>query len=67
LRTALRPPQPPNENYSERAIDQDILSGDAAGLNRTQECACCAEFIGVPEPFGRIGGSDLLGYLVDIA
>src|SRR3954447_21711877 len=58
------------ENWSERAgvgtpVDQNILSGDIAGLHGTEECAGCAKFIGVPEPLGGIGHSDLFSDLAD--
>jgi hypothetical protein len=43
------------------AVDQDVLPRDVAGLRRAQEGAGRAEFIGVSETFGRIGGPDLLG------
>src|SRR5947208_4524403 len=59
-----------SRDFSERAgigaaVDQNILSGDVAGLHGTQEGAGCAEFVGVPEPFGGVRGPDLLRHLAD--
>ena len=46
-----------------RFVDQDVPSDGVAGLHGTQKSARCAEFVGVPEPLGGIGGPDLLRHL----